>query len=110
MEPLKGGQLLRQQRHSLQIAAADGDLPPQLRVLPELLGCLVRQLHQLLGPAAQQHPLVGQDDVVAAALEELHPQFLFQLHQLPGEGRLGQVEQSRRLGDILLPGDRQKVS
>lgn len=48
--------------------------------------------------------------MVAAAVKELHPQLLLQLHQLPGQGGLGQMEQDRRLSDILLPGYRQKIS
>ena len=75
----------------------------------KLPGRLVRQVHQLLGPAAQQHPLVGEHDVVAAAVKEPHAQFLLQLHHLPGKGGLGQMEHGRGLGDVLLPGHRQKV-
>ena len=49
------------------------------------------------------------EDVIAAA-EKLDPQFPFQLHQLPGQGGLGQMEQSGGLCDVLLPSHSQKIS
>ena len=50
----------------------------------ELPGRLLRQLYDLLSPAAQQHPGLRQNDVVLAAAEQLDSQLLLQLHQLPG--------------------------
>ena len=41
--------------------------------------------------------------------KELYPQFVLQLHKLPGKGRLSNVKQGRRLRDILLPGSHQKI-
>lgn len=50
----------------------DGDLSNQLRLPGEkFVGCFIRQIHQFLGPVAQQHPLVRQDDMIAAAVKEL---------------------------------------
>ena len=37
----------------------------------------VRQIHQLLCPAAQQHAVVGQNNPMAAALEQLNPCLLY---------------------------------
>ena len=48
--------------------------------------------------------------MVAAAVKELYAQFLLQLHQLPGEGGLGHMEQLRCPGDVLLAGDRQEIA
>ena len=69
----------------------------------------VCQLHDLLCPAAQQHSVLRQHHPVLAAAEQLDAQFLRQLHQLAGEGRLCHMEQ-RRLCDILLPRHGEKIA
>ena len=66
--------------------------------------------HNLLGPPSQQNPVVCERDMVPATAEQLHPQLLLQLHQLPGEGGLGDVEQGGGPGDVLLAGRHQKIA
>ena len=50
-----------------QVAASDGDPACDLLRRSELPGRLLRQLYDLLSPAAQQHPGLRQNDVVLAA-------------------------------------------
>lgn len=109
MLAVKGSQELCQIRHAPQVAASDGDPACDLLRRSELPGRLLRQLYDLLSPAAQQHPGLRQNDVVLAATEQLDSQLLLQLHQLAGQGGLRQMEQRRRPGDVLLPGHSQKI-
>ena len=71
---------------------------------------LVRQLHDLLGAAAQQHPVLRQHHPVLTAAKQFDAQLLLQLHQLAGEGRLRHMEQRRRFCDILLPCHSEKIA
>ena len=72
-------------RHAVGLSGADGDVSSQFPLLPlELLLRLFRQLHNLLGPAAQEHPVVSEGHMVFAAAKELHAQLLLQPHQLAG--------------------------
>ena len=61
----EGRDLSGEVRHAVALPGADGDVSGQLSLLPlELLLCLFRQLHDLLGPAAQEHPVLGEGHVV----------------------------------------------
>ena len=72
-------------RHAVGLSGADGDVSSQFPLLPlELLLRLFRQLHNLLGPAAQEHPVVSEGHMVFTAAKELHAQLLLQPHQLAG--------------------------
>ena len=107
---VEGGQMLRQEIHAAQIAASNGDLAAELLPMDKLPLRLFCQFHNLPGPPPQEHSLVGEDDPVLAPPEELDPQLLLQLHQLPGQGGLGQMEQCCSLSDVFLPGYRQEIS
>ena len=66
--------------HPLQFSAADRDLSPQIRRLMKFLRCFLCKVYQLLGSAPQQHSLIGQNNMVSAAVKELYAQFFLQLH------------------------------
>ena len=110
VEPAEGGYFEGQVGHAVGLPRPHGDLSGELSLLPlELPLRLLRQIHNLLGPPAQQNPIVCERDMVPATAEQLHPQLLLQLHQLPGEGGLGHMEQGGCPGDVLLPGHHQKI-
>ena len=92
--------------HPLGLAGPDVYVPRHR--LPgggQLPGGLVRQGQDLLRPPAQQHPMLRQGDPPAP--EEQGPANLrFQVHELPGQGGLGQVQGLGGGGDALLPGHR----
>ena len=64
---------------------------------------LVGQLQDLLRAAAQQQPVLGQDDAVLTAAEKLDAELVFELHELARERRLRHVQQRRRFCDVFLP-------
>ena len=94
-----------------RLAAADVDIPAD-RVLQrgELGLGLVHHGHDLLGPAAQQHPFGGQVHPVALADQQGAAEFLLQVLHLAGEGGLGQVQKVGRPGDAALPGHGQEIA
>lgn len=77
---------------------------------PEFLLRLVRHGDDLLGALPEQHPLRGERHPVASPHEELLPQLLLQIPDLPGQRGLGEMQIIRRAGDGFLPGDRQKIA
>ena len=90
--------------YAQQFSAADGYPAGQLfRRGREFLLGLLRQGNQLLGPAPEQEALRREINAVLAALKQLDAQFSLQLLELPGERGLGDVQQLRRPGDVLLP-------
>ena len=71
---------------------------------------LFGEVDDLLGPLAEKHSLLGEGDLPAAPEEQLFPQLRLQLHQLLGEGGLGDVKGLGGGGDAFLPGHRQKIT
>ena len=106
----EGGEHLRQRRHAARLPAADGHLAAKLR-LPtgQILPGAVRQLHDLLRPAAQQQAVLRQDDAMIAPLKQLHPQLGLQILYLARQGGLRHMQKLRRVGDVFLAGDHQKI-
>ena len=84
-----------------------GNLPGIRRNVP--LG-LFHQGYDILGPFAQQDPLLGQRDLAFSPDEQLLPQLLFQLHELLGQGGLGDVQAFRRSCNILFSCNCQKIA
>ena len=71
---------------------------------------LIRQLNDFLGPPFQQHAVLCEDNTVFAPVKKRHSQFLFQLHHLPGEGRLGNMEKTGSFGNVFFSCHHQKIS
>ena len=68
------------------------------------------QIQDLLRTLSQQHAILRQLDVVISPFQQVFSQFFFQLPQLPGQGGLGNVQLFRRFGDVLLPGNCEKIA
>ena len=101
------------QTHGVCLPAADGDLSADL-LLGRLKGTqrLVCQGHNLLRLPVQTFARLcqGNPPVLPPPVKELCPQFLLQLHQLPGQSRLGDVKLFRSSGNALHAGHRQKIA
>ena len=107
---LEGLHLPGQIADAFGLGAADADVSAvQLVQRLKLLLGLVHHVQNVLGPLAEQHPLVGKADIVVAPDKELLAQLVFQVLQLPGQGGLGDVEPLGGVGDAALPGHLQKV-
>ena len=97
--------------HVPGLPTADGNLPAENPLLPhEFPFGLFGKSDDLLCPLPQEHPVVGEDDAVAAAVKQLDAQLVLQLHELAGERGLRHVEQGCGPGDVFLAGHCQKVS
>ena len=59
---------------------------------------------------AQDGILLGQGDAAVPPDEQGLSQLLLQIHQLAGQGRLGEVQAFRRAADALLTGYREEVA
>ena len=68
-----------------------------------------RQLQNFLRPPPQQPAFFRKRNADAVAPEQANSQFLFQLHHLPGQRRLGNVQLFRRTGDVLFPCNCKKI-
>ena len=96
--------------HAAGFAAADGNFAGQFLRAAEFLSGFVGQFHDFLGAALEKPPGVGKGDPVLAAQKQLGSQLLLQLHQLPGKGGLGDMQQRRRLCDVFLLRHREKIA
>ena len=102
---------LGDQPHGVGLAAADANVPgdPLFRLV-EFPFCLFHQLHDLAGPFAEQDAVFCQSDFAVPPGEQLFPQLFLQIHQLAGQGGLGQMQVFGSPGDALFPGHRQKIA
>ena len=81
-----------------EFPAADGNLAGELLpLLAEVQPGLFGEGEELLRPALEQKPVLGERDAAVAAGEQADAQLLLELCNLPGEGRLGEVERGRGL-------------
>ena len=76
----------------------------------DLFPGLLRELQELLGPAVEYGPGIGQGQVPLASNKEECAQLFFQRFHLVGEGRLAHVELFRRTGDVQFFRHRDEVS
>ena len=53
--------------------------------------------------------MISSSDVVIAALEQLDPQLILQLGDLPRQGGLGHMQLLGRFGEVFFSGDGQKI-
>ncbi|MNE73471.1 hypothetical protein D3C80_1694840 [compost metagenome] len=72
-------------------------------------GGRVRQLQNLLRPAAQDHAGIGKLHTARAALHQLHAELFLQQPQLLAERRLGHLQLPCRRSDLSFLGNSQKV-
>lgn len=94
-----------------KLAAADGDGALDVFFFKqEVLLRPLRKRHDLLRAALQQHSVLGQDYIVAAAREELHAKLRLQIGDLPRQRRLRHMQLLRRAGEVLLPRNGQEIS
>ena len=96
--------------HPVGLAGTDVDIPTDgLLRTHDLFFRPVHQFQNLLCPLAQQHTILGQNDLPVSPDHQLLAQLLLQFFQLSGQGGLGQVQGLGRRRNILLSGYRQKV-
>ena len=94
-----------------RLPAADGHRAAQfLGAVRQLPLDLFLQPEHLLGPAAQEHPLLGELQFAAAPAEQGAAQLLLQLGHLAAEGGLGNVQRPGRPGDVPLPGHSEEIT
>ena len=84
-------------------------VPAKAPSVPQVFFRLISQGDDLFRPPPQQHAFLCEDDAVFAPVEQGYAQFFFQLDQLPGQGRLAQMQQAGCLCDVLFPGNHQKI-
>ena len=106
----EGGHAVGEDAGGEELSAADGDGALQVGFLAQEVPFRpVGQSQDLLSPPLEHHAVLGEDDVVVAPLEQLHPQLLLQLRDLPGQGWLGHVQLLGRLCEVFLPRYGQEV-
>ena len=93
-----------QHLHTSQITAAHRNGALYIFFLfCQLFFCLVHQLQNLLCPAAEQNPFIGQYNLPGPPVKELYSHFFFQLRNLTAQGRLCDMQHIGSPGDALFP-------
>ncbi len=102
---------LGEEADALGLARADVDVSGDGGVRGrQLASGLFYQVHDLSGALAEEDALLGQGDAAVASDKQGLSQLLLQVHQLAGQGGLGEVQAFRRAADALLTGYREEVT
>src|SRR5699024_8814349 len=87
--------------HSYRFAAADKNISTQMLGICMKSGlCIFQKFHNLLRTVTKEYPVFRQFDASFSADKELLSKLAFQIHHLPGKGRLGNKQCLSRLCNI----------
>src|SRR5699024_4167181 len=88
----------------LILAASNRNLPGNLTVsVQEVIYRLLCKFCDLLSPPLQKQTVIRKIYMMAAPLQQFHPQLLFQLNKLPRERWLRNMKDLRRYRYVLFP-------
>ena len=102
---------IRQELHGARLTGTDQDITADRAFLLQKLRLhAVVQRHDLIRALPEQHAVFREQHPAACPQEQLSAERILQLCQLPGKGRLGQVQPVCRQSHILVFRDRQKIA